>query len=113
MSKMITPMKQTKEKNVGPNRSRADPLFWELYDLVVAERDVLEKLVRQLSFEGNYKRTYPEILPKYRNPKDPNETWCGRGLQPRWLRTRLQAGEKLSDFLIRPTPTSNENSAKD
>jgi DNA-binding protein H-NS len=69
-----------------------------LYELVVAERDMLEKLVRQLCLGSN--RPYPEVLPKYRNPNSQDETWCGRGKQPRWLTAELQTGKKLSDFLI-------------
>jgi DNA-binding protein H-NS len=45
-------------------------------------------------------RPYPPVLPKYRNPKDPTETWSGRGKQPRWLGPQLQAGRRLDDFLI-------------
>jgi DNA-binding protein H-NS len=92
-----------------------DELFWELNELVMAERNVLEKLVRELSTGGNDaksardKRPYPKVLPKYRNPKDHRETWCGRGIQPRWLTAEIQAGKKLSDFLIRPTPGSDKS----
>jgi len=42
------------------------------------------------------------IAPKYRNPDDPNETWAGRGLKPRWLVAALKAGKKLEDFSIDP-----------
>jgi DNA-binding protein H-NS len=92
------------------NQHSVDELFWQLYELVVAERDMLEKLVRQLSVGGNDakssrdKRSYPDVAPKYRNPKNHVETWCGRGMQPRWLTAELQTGKKLSDFLIGLTP---------
>jgi len=46
------------------------------------------------------RRKYPPVLPKYQNPKDPSETWAGRGKQPRWLVSQLQAGRNMSDFLI-------------
>ncbi|MGL3107834.1 H-NS histone family protein [Bradyrhizobium sp. BR 1432] len=47
------------------------------------------------------------MLPKYRNPKDPSETWSGRGKQPRWLKAQLRAGKKLTDLLInRPSGQS-------
>jgi DNA-binding protein H-NS len=46
------------------------------------------------------KRRYPKVLPKYRNPTAPTETWSGRGKQPRWLVAALQSGHKLEDFLI-------------
>ena len=41
-----------------------------------------------------------KIAPKYRHPKDPSLTWTGRGRQPRWLVSELQAGKKLKSFLI-------------
>jgi DNA-binding protein H-NS len=40
------------------------------------------------------------VAPKYRNPKDPSQTWAGRGLQPLWLRDALKSGKKLNSFLI-------------
>jgi DNA-binding protein H-NS len=89
----------------GIQRS-VDVRFWQLYELVVAERDMLENLVRQLSAEGSDgklsrdRRTHLEVIPKYRNPKNQAETWCGRGRQPRWLTAELDAGKKLADFLI-------------
>jgi DNA-binding protein H-NS len=46
------------------------------------------------------RRPYPKVLPKYRNPNNPAETWAGRGKKPRWLRTQLRSGKKLDDFRI-------------
>ena len=41
-----------------------------------------------------------KVEPKYRNPENPDETWAGRGLKPRWLTTAIKAGKKLEDFSI-------------
>jgi DNA-binding protein H-NS len=41
-----------------------------------------------------------KVPPKYRNPKNREETWAGRGATPRWLRTYLKAGHKLEEFAI-------------
>jgi DNA-binding protein H-NS len=35
---------------------------------------------------------------KYRGPD--GDTWCGRGIKPRWLTSTLKEGKKLEDFLI-------------
>ena len=43
----------------------------------------------------------PPVLPKFRNPARPSETWAGRGSQPRWLSDQLRHGKKLNDFRIR------------
>jgi DNA-binding protein H-NS len=40
------------------------------------------------------------VLPKYRNPFVPSETWSGRGRQPRWLVAAVKAGRKIEDFKI-------------
>lgn len=47
------------------------------------------------------RRPYPPVVPKYRNPADPAETWAGRGKQPRWLTAQLRAGRKIEDFRIK------------
>ena len=89
--------------------------LWQLHELVVAElsrkmaaeRSVLEKRLRELgpfttgSNAKRERRPYPKVLPKYRNPNKRDETWAGRGKQPRWLAAQLQSGKKLADFLIR------------
>jgi len=42
-----------------------------------------------------------KLKPKYRNPADKNQTWAGRGNQPRWLKAELKRGKKLAAFLVR------------
>ena len=46
------------------------------------------------------RRHYPTVSPKYRNPAVPSETWSGRGRQPRWLVSALEAGGRIEDFRI-------------
>jgi DNA-binding protein H-NS len=41
-----------------------------------------------------------KVEPRYRNPANVEETWTGRGKQPRWLAAQLAAGKQLEDFLI-------------
>lgn len=93
--------------------------LWSLHEqvsLVLArkianEKAVLDQRLRQLhspaSFSagkmGHARRPYPQVFPKYRNPKQPEETWAGRGKQPRWLTAQLKAGKKLDDFRIQPS----------
>jgi DNA-binding protein H-NS len=38
--------------------------------------------------------------PGFRNPKNPEETWVGRGRRPFWLSAALRRGKKLSDFAL-------------
>lgn len=44
-------------------------------------------------------RTGTKVEPKYRNPLT-GETWTGRGLQPKWLKSALAEGKSLDDFKI-------------
>jgi len=46
------------------------------------------------------RRRYPPVLPKYRNPTRPSETWAGRGKQPQWLTVQLESGKRIEDFRI-------------
>jgi DNA-binding protein H-NS len=80
---------------------------------IAVERAKLEKQLRQLqpnsvSSEAvrRERRSYPQVLPKYRNPTDPAETWAGRGRQPRWVTEQLRSGKKLDDFRIQPASGS-------
>ena len=54
------------------------------------------------------RRKYPKVLPKYYNPSAPEETWSGRGKQPRWLVAALQSGHGLEEFRI-PQSTVPQN----
>jgi DNA-binding protein H-NS len=42
-----------------------------------------------------------KVLPKYRNPDNPKETWSGRGNQPRWMAALVAKGRKVEEFAIK------------
>lgn len=103
-------MKQTSWKSMS-----IDELWMlreQVAEMLVAriadKKSILEKRLRQLTqrFQTNRlrgqhgRRPYPRVLPKYRNPKRPSETWSGRGKQPRWLNAQLRYGKRVEDFLI-------------
>jgi len=74
---------------------------------IYAEKSQLEQRLQKLLANGalnepapRERRPYPQVFPKYRNPKEPDETWAGRGKQPRWLAAQLRSGKKLDDFRI-------------
>ena len=46
---------------------------------------------------GGRKGKGSKIAPKYRNPKDPSQTWTGRGRRPNWM---VEAGGDMRRFLI-------------
>src|ERR1700752_1490333 len=98
--------------------------MWQLHEEIsrvlsvrlTTEKRELEKRLAQLRHEQETgqlnlpdarkdapreRRSYPRVLPKYRNPKEHSETWSGRGKQPRWLVAALKAGHKIEEFVIR------------
>jgi DNA-binding protein H-NS len=95
-------------------KSMSLDVLWNLRQEVAAkltekmadEKARLEERLRRIEAAGNVvkldhaRRPYPKVLPKYQNPKDPAETWSGRGRQPRWLSAQLRFGKKRDDFLI-------------
>ena len=74
----------------------------ELTRKMTFEKAKLDERLRRLSSEHHSgRRPYPKVLAKYRNPRNPKETWAGRGKQPRWVAAQLCSGKKLDQFLIR------------
>lgn len=85
-----------------------------LSEKIGAEKLELEKRLAQLNraepigedkvpekrIDRPARRKYPKVLPKYCNPSAPDETWSGRGKQPRWLVAALQSGHRLEEFQI-------------
>jgi DNA-binding protein H-NS len=53
---------------------------------------------KAVKFAGGDRRG--PVAPKYRNPENPEETWAGRGLKPRWLTAAIKGGKEQDDFLI-------------
>lgn len=45
----------------------------------------------------NIKRA-KKVAPKYRNPENRDETWTGRGLQPRWMRAAMKDGGRDLEY---------------
>jgi DNA-binding protein H-NS len=108
--------------------------MWQLYEEIsqilsvrlTTEKRALEKRLAQLRRDNEVRQTksgdasaleslprerrkYPRVLPKYRNPKEPSETWSGRGKQPRWLAAALKTGHTIDEFKIRQTESKGKN----
>lgn len=54
------------------------------------------------------KRKKKTVDARYRDIDNKDDTWTGRGKQPRWLVKRLEEGYKLTDFLIDPPSETEE-----
>jgi DNA-binding protein H-NS len=106
---------ESKAMKLETLRSMSADKLWEVHELVAgvlarkieAERALLDTRLQRLNSAAltvnprRERRAYPKIVPKYRNPQNGQETWAGRGKQPRWLTAQLRSGKKLDDFLIR------------
>ncbi|WP_340124325.1 H-NS histone family protein [Methylobacter svalbardensis] len=46
------------------------------------------------------KRAGASVPPKYRHPDNHSETWTGRGMTPKWLKSLIAEGRHKDDFLI-------------
>jgi DNA-binding protein H-NS len=75
---------------------------------MAAEKAVIEERLNQLKNKLpaepqprlSERRPYPVVLPKFRNPDNPSQTWAGRGKQPRWLKAQLRSGKGVDEFRI-------------
>ena len=71
-------------------------------------RQKLLAMAKQQGFEisdlfgkGGRRKGKGTVVPKYRDPKNPENTWTGRGRMPRWMTAATKGGKsKREDFLI-------------
>ena len=61
--------------------------------------DVLE-LFGNRSKNGPGKGRNGAVTVKYRDPKNPENTWSGRGRPARWLQEQIKKGRKQEDFRV-------------
>jgi DNA-binding protein H-NS len=83
--------------------SKKDQAVEDAYNQIIAIADAIGYSVEELLEVGEQKRkktTRKAVEPRYRNKSNTEETWTGRGKQPRWLVAELEKGAKLEDFLI-------------
>ena len=56
--------------------------------------------LKEVVGESSKDRRHGKVAIKYRNPKDPSQTWTGRGRKPLWLAAELADGKSLEKFAI-------------
>jgi DNA-binding protein H-NS len=104
-------MKRTEIKSLSVDE------LWALYEAtiaalsekMIAEKNLLDERLKRLARKSvkptgktsKRRRPYPTVLPKFRNPEKPSETWAGRGKQPRWVTSQLRSGKRMDDFRIK------------
>ena len=81
------------------------------YGLTLSE--VLDKQTNDRKDRQNTKKPEYSPTPKYRNPDNPDQTWSGRGHQPKWIKELLAKGKTLEEFLTQPPEEHPETVAKE
>ncbi len=83
-------------KSEKQNAERAE-LRQKVIDTVKAAGFTMEELFGK----GGRGGKGGKVAPKYRDPKNPGNTWTGRGRMPRWMTAATKGGKaKKEDFLI-------------
>ena len=59
----------------------------------------IEQLIANVGKKSNAAKT-ATVRAQYRNPADSEQTWSGRGRQPRWVVEAIAKGKKLDEFRI-------------
>ncbi|MCW8038571.1 MULTISPECIES: H-NS histone family protein [Acinetobacter] len=83
--------------------SKKDQAVEDAYNQILAIAENVGLSIDQILELGATKRkktTRKSVEPRYRSKANPNDTWTGRGKQPRWLVAELEKGAKLESFLI-------------
>lgn len=87
-------------KRIAAEKRELEARLARLNRSSISDGAAIKRAALQSGERRPLRRKYPPVLPKFRNPLDPSETWAGRGKQPRWLVAQLKAGKKMNDFLI-------------
>ena len=101
----VTGLEKLSYGELGELRNRVDRLMIDKRNLARDElRQKVTALVKDhgLSIQDLYGRGRKgAVAVKFRDPKNPENTWTGRGRMPRWLVAATKGGKaKKEDFLI-------------
>jgi DNA-binding protein H-NS len=76
--------------------SKKDQAIEDAYNQIMSIAEAVGFSVDEVLAFGEQKRkktTRKVVEPRYRNKNNPEETWTGRGKQPRWLVAELEKGD--------------------
>lgn len=92
--------KRAKELIEKKQREKVDAA----YDQLLAIAESVGMSLNELIEYGVQREKTPEkrtVAPRYANPENAEQTWTGRGKQPRWVVDALASGKKIEDLLIK------------
>lgn len=83
-------------------QDKEDTMIRDTYEEIKRLAKNVNMTVDEIAVWGNNQaRKRKQVDVKYRDPCDPNNTWTGRGIKPRWLKHEIEVkGRKLSEFAI-------------
>lgn len=99
----VEELKLLQEKAEALIASKKDEAIENAYEQIMNIAENVGLSIEQILEFGAAKRkktVRKAVEPRYRSKVNPNDTWTGRGKQPRWLVAELDGGAKLEDFLI-------------
>ncbi|EXI09790.1 H-NS histone family protein [Acinetobacter sp. 694762] len=99
----VEELKRLQEEAEALIASKKDQAIEDAYNQIIEIAENVGFSVEQLLEFGAQKRkktTRKSVELRYRNKNNSEETWTGRGKQPRWLVAEIEKGAKLEDFLI-------------
>ncbi|EPD3321476.1 H-NS histone family protein [Acinetobacter baumannii] len=99
----VEELKRLQEEAEALIASKKDQAIEDAYNQIIEIAENVGFSVEQLLEFGAQKRkktTRKSVEPRYCNKNNAEETWTGRGKQPRWLVAEIEKGAKLEDFLI-------------
>jgi DNA-binding protein H-NS len=72
-------------------------------DVIAQIKELAASIDVVLDIHENDKRSARKgvkVPVKYRHPEDPEKTWTGRGVMPKWLQALINAGHGRSEFEV-------------
>lgn len=72
----------------------------EYEELIRVEPKVTQYVAAPVVVEQTQKTERAKVAPKYRDPKNPENVWSGRGIKPKWMTKAIEDGAKIEDFMI-------------
>lgn len=99
----VEELKKLRARTDALIESKKDQEVEDAYNSILAiAKNAGLSLEALIEFGVNKQKKAPRkaVEPRYRNPNNAEQTWTGRGKQPRWLVAELEKGANLESFVI-------------
>jgi len=100
VQQLTTLIARAKERLEAINAEKMAKARDKLAKLAKAEGIELSEILGTRRRRRRTKTAKGRGAPKYRNPKDPAQTWTGKGRRPEWFVKALASGKRESDLQV-------------